>query len=460
MVDGRPGPLWAASCFLRSAGYEVIEAGDTRCAVIALETMAPHFLVVGDPLPNSEAVELLRRARNGPPGDSPHVLLMTASSDSDALLEGLAAGADDFLKSPLVHAELLARLRAGARALEFARRSRTLDRYDPHTQLPTRPAMLSALDSLGEFDANSPVSLVVVDVDGFEGFRRTFGHKAAQAYIRDLVEKLRGVASATDRLYRANDNRFFAILADTSEQDAFSWAERVRAAAAEIEVAGDDSRVVPSVSLGVAQWTPGQSNVELVAEAEQALLVAKRSGRDRTQIASTIESITLAEPRAGVDVLRGAMARDVMCSTIAAIIGDESLASASGLFRQVGQCTLPVVDQQGKLLGTLTRAAVDRLLAEGHEASASHEFADADAPRFEEEITVRELYDFFKKEPSPRVEITSQGYPTGFVNRGTLAALGCPLDIDSFAAEDAGTSDSEYLLVRDLDLVEEAEAAV
>lgn len=73
-----------------------------------------------------------------------------------------------------------------------------------------------------------------------------------------------------------------------------------------------------------------------------------------------------------------------------------------------------------------------------------------EAAVYEEETTVQTLYEFFQRSDAERVEIVHAGRPTGFVTRGSLAALGERLTPEHFAAARPAAQSSEYLLVADL----------
>jgi hypothetical protein len=80
-----------------------------------------------------------------------------------------------------------------------------------------------------------------------------------------------------------------------------------------------------------------------------------------------------------------------------------------------------------------------------------------DAPCYEEETTVQTLFEFFQRNEANRAEIVHGGRPTGYVTRGSLAALGKPILFDSFASKLPAMNRSEFLLVPDLATVESAE---
>jgi two-component system response regulator MprA len=94
---------------LRQEGHEVRTAIDGEEALEAARDFSPDLVVLDLGLPKLDGVEVCRRLRTD--SDVP-ILILTARTDTDDRVEGLDAGADDYLVKPFERAELLARLRA------------------------------------------------------------------------------------------------------------------------------------------------------------------------------------------------------------------------------------------------------------------------------------------------------------------------------------------------------------
>jgi sigma-B regulation protein RsbU (phosphoserine phosphatase) len=107
--------------FLRKWGYDVIEAGDGLQALEILER-EPIGLVISDwVMPHVTGIELCRRIRARDTGRYTYLILCTSKGEKSDLLEGLEAGADDFLIKPIGKEEMRARVHAGERVLELER---------------------------------------------------------------------------------------------------------------------------------------------------------------------------------------------------------------------------------------------------------------------------------------------------------------------------------------------------
>ena len=94
---------------LRLEGYDVRVAGDGEAALDDARGYLPDLVVLDLGLPKLDGVEVAKEMRKG--GDVP-ILVLTARDATDAKVQGLDAGADDYLVKPFEREELLARLRA------------------------------------------------------------------------------------------------------------------------------------------------------------------------------------------------------------------------------------------------------------------------------------------------------------------------------------------------------------
>jgi diguanylate cyclase (GGDEF)-like protein/PAS domain S-box-containing protein len=135
-----------------------------------------------------------------------------------------------------------------------------------------------------------PLSLLMLDIDRFKAVNDTYGHQAGDEVLRFIAQLLRDSLRATDLAARYGGEEFVIILPETNTVEAYEMAERVRKNVADLPVLvgskGDSPEgqsVRITVSLGLASLGKEiVSGEALLAEADRALYVAKRSGRNRT----------------------------------------------------------------------------------------------------------------------------------------------------------------------------------
>jgi two-component system response regulator MprA len=128
VCDDEPAVRAALDRALRLEGYEVDLAVDGEEALVALATRPASAVVLDLLMPGLDGLEVCRRLRAG--GDATPILVLTARSGVAERVEGLDAGADDYLVKPFALEELLARLRALLRRTGTADGEREPLRFD------------------------------------------------------------------------------------------------------------------------------------------------------------------------------------------------------------------------------------------------------------------------------------------------------------------------------------------
>jgi putative two-component system response regulator len=107
---------------LRDAGYQVEVATNGREALAALRRSPARIVITDWDMPEMNGVELCRQIRASDGRGYVYVILLTSHESPQKTVEGMSAGADDFVSKPFHPAELLARVRAGVRVLSLETR--------------------------------------------------------------------------------------------------------------------------------------------------------------------------------------------------------------------------------------------------------------------------------------------------------------------------------------------------
>src|SRR5271154_2895783 len=153
IAEDDPVSLHLLKSFLVKWDYDVVVVTDGMAALKILEgDDTPRLAVLDWMMPGMEGVEICRRIRKRKDRPYIYVLLLTARSQKQDLLQGLELGADDYLTKPFDAQELRARLRVGGRILSLqddllAAQEELHYRAtnDALTAIPNRPAILEAL---------------------------------------------------------------------------------------------------------------------------------------------------------------------------------------------------------------------------------------------------------------------------------------------------------------------------
>lgn len=259
-------------------------ASTPAAALTAIERESPELLIVADDAPRVDALAICRALGNGLGSESGYVLVLLPSERGQHAAEMLASGADACLPLPVVPALLAAQLSAARRSIEQQRRLRRMAHHDALTGLPNRRAFdaCCAQEVARARRYGRPLACALIDADGFKQVNDTRGHAAGDALLVRLAQVLRGSCRASDMVFRLGGDEFCVLLPETRAGDAQIWAERVRDELA--RGAADDlpGSAGATVSIGVAELADDVDGAQtLVDRTDQALLAAKRAGRNR-----------------------------------------------------------------------------------------------------------------------------------------------------------------------------------
>lgn len=123
IAEDAPVSRLALEAILGKSDYEVLSTSDGQEAWAALqEPEAPRLLVLDWMMPGRTGPDICAALRKRADGDSFYIILLTAKMQKEDIVEGLRAGADDYLTKPFHRDELLARLSAGRRIIELQER--------------------------------------------------------------------------------------------------------------------------------------------------------------------------------------------------------------------------------------------------------------------------------------------------------------------------------------------------
>lgn len=293
------------SHWLQSWGYQVTTVTDGKSALTALESDPEIKLAVLDwMMPELSGVDVVQAVRGRPSDGYVYVILVTARHESADVIEGLDAGADDYIAKPCNPLELRVRLRAGRRMVELQEelvRARETLRYeamrDPLTGLLNRRAALAALDQELARHARTkePLSVLVLDLDHFKSVNDCYGHATGDSVLVAAADCLTRSVRVYDHVGRIGGEEFLVVLPGCTNQNALWVAERIRSALPEATVDVPDGRLAVRASIGVAGWGDFEpcDGRTLIAAADRALYESKRLGRDRVTLARADSTIPL-----------------------------------------------------------------------------------------------------------------------------------------------------------------------
>jgi diguanylate cyclase (GGDEF)-like protein len=195
----------------------------------------------------------------------------------------------DFIKSPVDNEELLIRAKALLKISYYKNKMLEVSTTDELTGLHNRRYLQEALEA--EISRSrrykTKVSCILFDLDFFKAVNDMYGYEWGDILLRNIAGKLDVSVRKEDIVTRYGDEEFLLILPNTSEDNAFIYAERFRREIEKMEFipAGEDERHPVTISGGIATF-PCMENVHedantLIRYAEHALYNAKHRGRNK-----------------------------------------------------------------------------------------------------------------------------------------------------------------------------------
>ena len=157
---------------------------------------------------------------------------------------------------------------------------------DPLTDLGNRRYLMERLKEETERcrRKEAPLCVAILDVDHFKRINDGWGHDAGDEALRQISEVLRHSLRQYDAVGRWGGEEFLLLLPDTTLEDALQTAERVREANAGLVIEHPVGSIRLTASLGLANQQMGDTVSSTISRADNALLQAKRSGRNRTAV--------------------------------------------------------------------------------------------------------------------------------------------------------------------------------
>src|SRR5271167_1153164 len=295
VVDDSPVYRKLVEQILTNEPFTLFFAANGSEAMKLVEEHSPDIVLTDWMMPDFSGPELCARIR-GREGVYTYVILMTSDTRSANVVEGLAAGADDYITKPCVPAEMLARIGVGRRIVDLNRelcdKNRRLEeaaRTDSLTNLPNRRAIEEwAVKQLrGSARHGFPLWIVMGDIDNFKLINDTYGHEAGDIVLRESAEVLRTSTRSSDLCGRFGGDEFLMVIThvDTAAVEFTVNRFRERVGALRFSFQGQSTATTASFGIAGTLSKDVQEFGSMVRKADEMLYVAKRAGRNLVRMA-------------------------------------------------------------------------------------------------------------------------------------------------------------------------------
>ncbi len=276
-------------------------------------------------MPGMDGPELCRRVRSEPGDRYIYIVLTTGLDHPEHILEGMSAGADDYLTKPVDSFAVQTRLVAAERVTGLHRKlaltQEELERANLELLEQSRTDELTGLgnrrrmeEDLARTHARAmrcgrTYGVALFDIDYFKAYNDHYGHLGGDETLRRVASSIDIVVRAGECAYRYGGEEFLLLMPDCRPTDSiYITGERIRRAVYEVgipHVARPYDPLFVTLSGGVASWTPGSplSFIEVLEEADEALFQAKSDGRNRVYAAPSVDGCDPLEAAAASSVI-------------------------------------------------------------------------------------------------------------------------------------------------------------
>ena len=112
VVDDEIGALTLIGIMLERGGFDVLKARDARAALDILEDTIPDLIILDVMMPGMNGIDLCQTIRQREVTSKTPVLILSARGDAESIIRGIEAGANDYLPKPILHHDLVSKVRS------------------------------------------------------------------------------------------------------------------------------------------------------------------------------------------------------------------------------------------------------------------------------------------------------------------------------------------------------------
>lgn len=286
--------------YIEEAGHQVVIARNGQQAVEQFARTEPDLVLLDVIMPIKDGIEAAKEIREicEQNNDWIPIIFLSAMTESEDIARGIKAGGDDYLAKPIdaivLNAKLDAMQRIATMRQQLQKANRTLKQMamrDGLTGLANRRYFdeMMAKEYKRSMRSNTPISLIMADIDKFKAYNDNYGHQAGDDCLIMVAQLIQSIIRRPgDLVARYGGEEFAIILPETNGEAAIYIAESVQKAINSQAIPHKFSSVTEhvTISLGVATMHPEDNqNVTLsegiytlIETADQGLYQVKKQG--------------------------------------------------------------------------------------------------------------------------------------------------------------------------------------
>lgn len=258
---------------------------DDNFDVIILDVMMPRI----------SGFQVCREIRKYRESSQLPVILLTAKGEKEDILEGINAGANDYITKPFESEILVAKINSLIKLKDLQ------EEVENKNKMLANLAITDGLTGIynyryfhqrlnEEFERakrySTPLACIMIDLDFFKIINDKYGHMAGDAVLKEISEKISENIRKNDVFARYGGEEFVLLLPHTFEAGAYNEAERIRKAVENNFFSKVSFKGEITVSLGIANYPADyiENSEDMIKYADLALYKAKENGRNRTEL--------------------------------------------------------------------------------------------------------------------------------------------------------------------------------
>jgi diguanylate cyclase (GGDEF)-like protein len=298
LVEDSPTLRFAMRNYIIDAGHTPLIAQSGEEALQMLETTPVDMIIMDVEMPGLNGFETTRLIREWLGGHWIPIIFVTGRNEDESYREGIEAGGDDYLIKPVSAMIIKAKIRALERIAEMRdqlnqlnKELEALSQLDSLTQIYNRRTFneLAAQQWLVAVRQQTPLSLLMIDVDHFKLYNDHYGHPAGDLCLKKISQCIQKCLQRPFDLFgRYGGEEFIVLLPDTDSAGALKVGQSINTALETLELRHEVSPTNHFVTVSVGGVSSSRiANYpleELVKRADRTLYKAKHSGRNRTLV--------------------------------------------------------------------------------------------------------------------------------------------------------------------------------
>ncbi|KAA0258909.1 diguanylate cyclase [Deferribacter autotrophicus] len=280
------------SAFLSKLNYKVYEASNGLDAFELIKNNNISIALIDWIMPGLNGVDLCQKIRELNLNHYVYVIIVTGKSDKDDTLEALHKGADDYIVKPFSFKELKVRLFSAERIIKLENKLKEAYEklynetiHDFLTGILNRRSIINELNNLYR-QPEVEIGLIIIDIDNFKKINDTYGHLVGDEVLKDISRIISQTLRKTDFVGRYGGEEFLVILPYLNINESYKIAERIRKNIENNSFHIGNLELKITVSLGVSSVKKYENLNDALEAADKALYNAKKSGKNKTIIAS------------------------------------------------------------------------------------------------------------------------------------------------------------------------------